>query len=148
MPIDVDAVLRLAYDRPSAEVRLREPSLPKFSLRDVAVIVARKHGVPPDMFERLIEKESRWDPEARSPSGAVGIAQIIPRYHPTADLKDPHRAMDYAAWLLRRYRDRFGSWERALAAYNMGPTAVLRGRPWPPETRAYIRAILGAKRDL
>lgn len=106
------------------------------------------HNIPRGLLSRVAEQESAYNPEAISPAGAKGIMQIIPRWHPTLDDPfDPNEAIPYAAGYLRDNRERFGSWRRALAAYNMGPTALQKiinkhGDDWiahvPRETRNYV----------
>jgi len=108
---------------------------------------ARRHGVPEDIFLRLVQQESGWNPEAVSSKGAIGLAQLMPG---TARMLrvDPHDAeanLDGGARYLRMMYDRFGTWRLALAAYNAGPGAVERHGGIPPfrETRGYVAAILG-----
>lgn len=115
----------------------------------------RRQGVPPLLLARLLYQESRYradiiSGQTQSSAGAVGIAQIVPRWHPGVDPRDPFASIDYAALYLRQNFDRFGSWAKALAAYNAGPTRLAReaGSPsWlqrlPRETQNYVRAILG-----
>lgn len=115
---------------------------------DVARAAARKHGVPEDLFLRLVQRESGWNPGVVSSKGAIGLAQLMPG---TADLLsvDPHDPLDNldggARYLAMMY-SRFGSWKLALAAYNAGPGAVEdAGNAVPDyeETKAYVAAILG-----
>jgi soluble lytic murein transglycosylase-like protein len=108
---------------------------------------ARRHAVPEDLFLRLVQQESGWNPGAISPKGATGLAQLMPD---TArllgvDIADPVQNLDGGARYLRMMYDRFGSWRLALAAYNAGPEAVEEAGGVPPydETRAYVLAILG-----
>lgn len=107
-----------------------------------------QYGIPDGLLMRQGEAESALQPDARSPAGAVGIMQIIPRWHPEvgeSGALDPARAIPYAAKILRGWFDRFGSWELALAAYNAGPGNVEKYAGVPPfaETRSYIAKILG-----
>ncbi|MDM7256177.1 MAG: lytic transglycosylase domain-containing protein, partial [Paracoccus sp. (in: a-proteobacteria)] len=39
--------------------------------------VAQKHGIPEDLFLRLVQQESGWNPSARSHKGAMGLAQLM-----------------------------------------------------------------------
>lgn len=115
-------------------------------LQDYARQVALRAGVDPDVFVRQIQQESGFNPNARSPAGAQGIAQIVPRFHPGVDVTDPYQSLDYAARLMRSNLDKYrGDYARALAAYNAGGGAVDRYGGVPPfeETQRYVDTILG-----
>ena len=108
---------------------------------------ARRHGIPEDLFLRLIQQESGWNPQARSHKGALGLAQLLPATAATLGVNpmDPQQNLEGGArYLALQYR-KFGSWRLALAAYNAGPGAVERHDGVPPyqETRTYVRVILG-----
>ena len=115
---------------------------------DMAREAAMRHGVPVDLFLRLVERESGWDPDAVSPKGAVGLAQLMPdtARRLGVDPQDPAQNLDGGARYLARLHRRFRSWPLALAAYNAGPDAVAAYDGIPPyeETRAYVRAIWGS----
>lgn len=108
---------------------------------------ARRHGVPEDLFLRLVRQESGWNPAARSVKGALGLAQLMPATARTLGVNplDPGQNLDGGARYLRAQYERFGSWRLALAAYNAGPEAVERHGGIPPyaETRGYVAAIAG-----
>jgi len=116
---------------------------------EVARSAARRHGVPEDIFLRLVQQESGWNTEAVSHAGAIGLAQLMPD---TARIlgvnpSDPVANLDGGArYLASQYR-RFGDWRLALAAYNAGPEAVERHNGVPPfdETQHYVRVILGTR---
>ena len=111
--------------------------------RMMARNAAEVHYVPPGLFERLIDRESSFNPYAVGPTGDLGIAQLNPRFHPEGVAADPRKALDYAAQYLRSLYDRFGTWEQAVAAYNWGPTNLARyGMANIPEaTRRYVHDI-------
>jgi soluble lytic murein transglycosylase-like protein len=115
---------------------------------EVAKAAARKHAVPEDLFLRLVQQESGWNPSASSHAGAQGLAQLMPGTAVLVgvDINDPHQNLDGGARYLRMMYDKFGSWRLALAAYNAGPTAVERHSGIPPyqETKDYVRIILGS----
>lgn len=138
---------------PRAVIPARNQTVPAFSgsyrgpYLSVARSAARRHGIPEDLFLRLVQQESGWDPSARSVKGAIGLAQLMPqtarllRVNPT----DPAQNLDGGAKYLRWQYDEFGDWRLALAAYNAGPGAVQKYGGIPPyrETQNYVRIIWG-----
>jgi Transglycosylase SLT domain len=109
--------------------------------------VAQKYGLDPNIFCRMIQQESGWNPNANS-GKACGIAQFTPD---TAaqfgiDPHNPYQSLDAAGKYLRQNLDKFGgSYAKALAAYNAGPGAVCKYGGVPPyqETQNYVSKILG-----
>ncbi|HSF64918.1 MAG TPA: lytic transglycosylase domain-containing protein [Paracoccaceae bacterium] len=130
-----------------------DAALPRFTgsyrgeYLELARAAARRHNVPEDLFLRLVQQESGWNPGAVSVKGATGLAQLMPD---TArllgvDMHDPRDNLDGGARYLRMMYDKFGSWRLALAAYNAGPGAVEQHDGIPPfdETQNYVKVILG-----
>jgi len=109
---------------------------------------ARRHGIPEDLFLRLVQQESGWDPKAVSHAGAIGLAQLMPDTAARLGLhpNDPEENLEGGARYLRAQYERFKSWRLALAAYNAGPEAVVKHDGVPPfaETKGYVKAILGS----
>lgn len=109
---------------------------------------ARRHGVPEDLFLRLVQQESNWNPRAKSHKGALGLAQLMPQTaaYLRVDPNDPKQNLDGGARYLKEQYREFGSWRLALAAYNAGPGAVKKHGGVPPfrETRRYVRKIWGS----
>ncbi|MDO5621613.1 MAG: lytic transglycosylase domain-containing protein [Paracoccus sp. (in: a-proteobacteria)] len=109
---------------------------------------ARKHGIPEDLFLRLVQQESGWNPNARSHKGAHGLAQLMPGTAAKlgVDPRDPIQNLEGGARYLRMMYNQFGNWRLALAAYNAGPGAVQKHGGIPPyrETRNYVRVISGS----
>lgn len=108
---------------------------------------ARRHGVPEDMFLKLVQQESGFNPTAVSHKGALGLAQLMPGTAQVlrVDPLDPYQNLDGGArYLMQQYRA-FGNWRLALAAYNAGPGAVKKHGGVPPflETQHYVKVILG-----
>jgi hypothetical protein len=107
--------------------------------RELARQIALQAHIDPDIFVRQINKESGFDPTAYNKiSGATGIAQIIPRWHPGVDPNDPQAALQYAANLMRGFIDKYVNYDSALRAYNAGPNGNWNN----PETNDYVNAIL------
>lgn len=125
-------------------------------LRAYARNAAVANGIDANIFERQINAESAFDPNAVSTAGAVGIAQLLPSWHPDVDATDPFASLDYAARLMRGYLNHLGSYRLALVAYNAGPARLTPGNPaYLPlatllsdsfgggETKRYVARILG-----
>lgn len=109
---------------------------------------ARRHGVPEDLFLRLVQQESNWKPNARSHKGAIGLAQLMPftAKYLGVNPHDPAENLEGGARYLKEQYVEFGSWRLALAAYNAGPGAVKKHNGVPPfrETRNYVKKIWGS----
>ena len=113
----------------------------------VARDAARQHGVPEDLFLRLVQQESGWNNGAVSPKGALGLAQLMPDTAALlgVDPADPEENLEGGARYLRMQFNAFGTWPLALAAYNAGPGAVEEHGGVPPfaETENYVQVIWG-----
>jgi len=116
---------------------------------------AISNGINPDIFERQIQMESGFNPNAVSQAGAIGIAQIMPGTAAgwNVDPHDPVASLSAAATAMAHYYTTYQSYPKALAAYNAGTSrldmALARcGTSWrvcvPAETQRYIRAIMRA----
>lgn len=115
------------------------------------VVAACEAGVPVELFDSLIVQESRYNPSARSPVGAIGMAQLMPGTARDLRVVNPWNVADNlrgGARYLRQQLDEFASWHLALSAYNAGPGSVRKHRGVPPyrETTAYVRSIMTAMR--
>ena len=115
--------------------------------RQAAIDAARKYGIDPDMFVRLIQQESSFRPNVVSPKGAIGLGQLMPATAQElgVDPRDPLQNLEGAAKYFSQQLKRFGDPSLALAAYNAGPTRVAKlGRvPNIAETQNYVKTILG-----
>jgi soluble lytic murein transglycosylase-like protein len=124
------------------------PSFVPARFHDAIVRASQRWNVGAALLSAQLYAESNFNPFARSPAGAEGIAQFMPGTAQGLGLRDPfdpEQAIDAQAHLMRDLLRRFGSVPLALAAYNAGPGAVERygGIPPYPETRAYVTKILG-----
>jgi membrane-bound lytic murein transglycosylase D len=97
--------------------------------------IFRAHGLPEDL-SYLPHVESSFDVTACSKAGAAGMWQFTPStgkkfltVNKTVDeRRDPVRASEAAAKLLKHNYDRLGDWPLALTAYNHGIAGMLRAR--------------------
>ncbi|MBP0440411.1 lytic transglycosylase domain-containing protein [Tianweitania sediminis] len=108
--------------------------------------IAREEGVNENQFLALVYQESRFNPCANSPAGAIGLAQLMP--DTAGDLGvDPYNIEQnlrggarYYKQQLRKYN---GNVSLALAAYNAGSGNVNKYGGIPPfkETQGYVANI-------
>lgn len=111
--------------------------------------IAHMHGVHPALLKAVIEVESGFNAQARSPKGAIGLMQVMPataaRYG-DYDLYSPEQNIDVGTRYLHDLLAMFnGNVRLAVAAYNAGENAVIRnGRQVPayPETQRYVPMVL------
>lgn len=111
--------------------------------------VARDHAVAVALVKAVIAVESGFEPNARSPKGAMGLMQLMPETARRFGARDPFAIDDnvragtaYLRWLLDLFQ---GDVQLALAAYNAGEQAVMRAGwriPNFAETRAYVPKVL------
>lgn len=109
-----------------------------------------RYGLPPDLLARVAYQESHFrddivSGQKVSSAGAVGIMQLIPRWHPGVDPLNVPQAIDYAGSFLRQLYGQFKSWPLAVAAYNAGPGNVRKYKGIPPfkETQDYVKGVFG-----
>ena len=111
----------------------------------------------------MIEAESKFDAEARSSAGAVGLMQLTPATaegiaqfthgskFQVSDLTNPDINVRYGTWYLRHLLDKYPDERLALAAYNAGQTNV---DDWIArhegiqfsQTRAYVDKVESLKK--
>jgi soluble lytic murein transglycosylase-like protein len=111
--------------------------------------VAQATQVDAELLHAVIAVESRYNPRAISPKGALGLMQLMPATARAYGIKNPFDALQNiqgGARHLRRLLDHFANNKSlALAAYNAGLGAVLTyGGQIPPfaETRSYVPEVL------
>lgn len=105
--------------------------------------VCAEFKIPKSIFYALVNTESSFNPKAKSPAGAIGLAQILPSTaeyicvknnidYLQFDLYDAHDNLYIGAMYLRYLFDRFDNIYTSLAAYNAGETIV---RSWLKDSR-------------
>lgn len=133
-------------------------AVPRLTDRPYAELIeqaAREARLDPALVHAVIHVESRYNPAARSPKGALGLMQVLPETASRYGVADATRSVQlnlrvgtrYLRDLMSLFGDRV---DLALAAYNAGERAVLRyGERIPPypETQAYVPAVLDRYRE-
>jgi soluble lytic murein transglycosylase-like protein len=149
------------------EGRRQRLALPDPEIEAVAAAVARKYrisdeatrefigtayregkgiGVDPLLIVAVIAVESRFNPVAQSVGGAMGLMQVIPRYHPDKfnaargkSVLDPHTNIQLGARVLKEYIRRGGTDVAGLQLYN-GASA--------DASNVYANKVLGERQRL
>jgi hypothetical protein len=115
---------------------------------------AKKNSLPPELLAAVVHAESRFLPNARSQSGAIGLMQLVPRtgrWLGARDLTNPQQNITAGAKYLRYLTDRFkGDPESVIAAYNAGEGNVRRFGGMPPfrETQSYLIRVQSYQSEL
>jgi soluble lytic murein transglycosylase-like protein len=108
----------------------------------------RIYEVDPELVKIVIDKESQYNPNAVSRSGAIGLMQLMPKTAEVLGVKDaynPGQNIEGGVKFLHNLFDTFGTdLELVLAAYHAGPGLVKQINRVPdiPETIAYVDYIL------
>jgi soluble lytic murein transglycosylase len=120
---------------------------------------AANHDLDPALLAAVVYVESRFDPNAESTAGAIGLMQLLPETAAgialrtggtafvVADLRDPEINVRYGSWYLDHLLERYGDARLALAAYHAGQGNVDEWRRTGagiafPETRDYVEQVL------
>jgi soluble lytic murein transglycosylase len=121
-------------------------------------VYASQNQLDPALLAAVIDSESKFNPDARSQAGAIGLMQLTPttakgiaqytggsRFR-LSDLTNPDINIRYGAWYLRHLLNKYGNERLALAAYNAGQENVDRWRQEHvgiqfAETKDYISKV-------
>jgi soluble lytic murein transglycosylase len=149
------SVTVLEKTQPAWYAKLRYP-LP---YEHIVVGHARNYDLDPALLAAVIYRESKFDPNAESSSGAIGLMQVLPdtargialhtggNAFVVDDLYDPEINVRYGSFYLRRLLRKYDDERLALAAYNAGQAnvdqwiAADEGIAFP-ETRQYVDDVL------
>lgn len=105
---------------------------------------AERYDVSPTLLAALIRQESNYNSAARSPTGAIGLTQIISshwRQSCPGDLYDENVNINCGAHVLSTYYRSAGSWSKAVAYYNVGPTGYQRSFWTRHKGKKYARSV-------
>jgi soluble lytic murein transglycosylase len=152
------ALLYFEESQPSWYARLRYPLEYEHIVRGHA----RQYELDPALLAAVIYRESKFDADAESSSGAIGLMQLLPdtalgiasltegRRFRVEDLYDPEINVRYGSFYLRRLLRKYDDERLALAAYNAGQANVDEwvaegGEIGFAETREYVEDVLDAR---
>ena len=145
----------LEQSKPGWYAQLRYPLAYEHVIRGHA----ENYDLDPALLAAVIYRESKFDADARSSSGAIGLMQLLPdtakgiavhtggKKFVVEDLYDPEINVRYGSFYLRRLLRKYGDERLALAAYNAGQANVDRwieegGEIQFPETQQYVDEVL------
>jgi soluble lytic murein transglycosylase len=152
------AVVYAEETKPGWYARLRYP----LDYEHIVRGHAENYDLDAALLAAVIYRESKFDADARSSSGAIGLMQLLPetakgialhtggsRFR-VSDLYDPEINVRYGAFYLRRLQRKYHDDRLALAAYNAGQANVDKwlaagGEIRFPETREYVDDVLEAR---
>jgi soluble lytic murein transglycosylase len=163
------AYLRRGFSAQASAQRLYQTAYP-LEFRELISRHSKRAGVDPELMQALIREESGFQPGARSSTGALGLAQLMPatafRVGRSLNTWVSRRALlqpganvrlgsAYLGWLHRHFK---GNRFHAIASYNAGENRVARWvkefgegptDEWVEqipidETREYVKKVLGS----
>jgi soluble lytic murein transglycosylase len=149
------AAFSLEQSKPGWYAQLRYPLAYEHLIRGHA----ENYDLDPALLAAVIYRESKFDPDARSSSGAVGLMQLLPdtargiavntggEKFVVSDLENPEINIRYGSFYLRRLLRKYEDERLALAAYNAGQANVDRwieegGEIQFPETEQYVEEVV------
>jgi soluble lytic murein transglycosylase-like protein len=116
-------------------------------LRGKIDLLAEEYNIDEELIRAVIQVESGWNADAVSSKGAMGLMQLMPRTAEmlgVEDAFDPERNVEGGVKYLSQLTDKYeGDVEKALAAYNAGPSRVdaAGGAPFPV-TQRYVDNVM------
>ena len=110
-------------------------------------------NLEPGLVKSIVSVESKGNPNAVSPKGAVGLMQLMPdtaKMYGVAgkDLFDPDKNIQAGMMHLAKMKKMFGTTPRALIAYNWGDDHVRKDpdlKKIPAESVNYVNKVLGGQ---
>ncbi|WP_180101989.1 lytic transglycosylase domain-containing protein [Acinetobacter sp. YH12126] len=115
------------------------------------VQTADQYNLDPLLLAAVIRQESTFRPYVSSPAGAVGLTQVMPRYWQATcpgDLYDELTNINCGSFILTKYKNAAGSMPKALAYYNVGPTAYNTNRKMKKQGKRYAKQVKQHRNNL
>ena len=119
----------------SANIMAADPTAQRREFDEIIDQEAARHQLPAHLVRAVVTAESDYDPACVSKAGAMGLMQLMPETAGDLGVTDPFDpaqnikgGVRYLAMMLKRFD---GELDKALAAYNFGPSNVEAGRALP-----------------
>jgi len=142
--LDASAGNQGGYDFALGSGQLGAPQTPKWQpvnqWDSLITEAAQRYGVPPNMIKAVMQFESNGNPRAVSPSGAIGLMQVMP-FHMQGNasaLYEPRVNVLKGAEILANNARQYGAWaqQNGMSAWEAAARAYLLGTPWAGGTDA------------
>jgi len=132
---------------------------PTAAYRQYAMQRAQQMGISPYLADSIFKIESGYDPQAKSPTGPVGIGQLsklIGKSYgaPGDDRKDPYKNIDASLAYMADLQKKYGNDSAKIAvAYNQGEPVLnkhlqdndgqIKPNALPKEAQGYLKKLSG-----
>ncbi len=144
--IDTDQGTTARPESVGDELEVDKPVRAESPYEEIIETAADRYRLPAALIRAVIKQESNFNAEAVSHKGAMGLMQLMPETADLLGVNDPFEpdenifgGTQYLVDLIRRYD---GNLNKALAAYNAGPTRVQDSIPNFRETRNFVDSVL------
>lgn len=110
----------------------------------IIIQAAEKYDLNPLMLAAMIQQESSYRNYVISPAGAIGLTQVMPNYWQQicpGDLFEEAANINCGSFILAKYNQSAGSWKKALAYYNVGPTGYKSSWKMKRQGKKYARQV-------
>ena len=140
----------------TAQAEEIKSSLNKSKLKHILIYIEAlcwEYGVDYEMVKAVIQTESSWNHKAVSPSGAIGLMQVLPSTAksefdtPKQDLFDPYVNVTVGIKYLSHLNNHFDDMDATLTAYSHGPTATKKYSPTYVSNNFYVKRVFKNLKD-
>jgi soluble lytic murein transglycosylase-like protein len=140
-------------------IKRHNPKLAQEKIDNLAVFIAKyskENEVDPKLVLSVMARESSFRADVVSPSGAVGLGQLLPSTAKDMGVDDAFNpeentkaTVKYIAWLLKKWN---GDVDKTLASYKIGlgtvGNLIKKGEDYPEDTKSYIQDIKNYKANI
>ncbi len=124
---DRQAAVEWVVDQAVLPHRAKLPHYKAKQYVDLAYEAAWAYDLDPKLILGMMHQESRFYEKARSGYGAVGLLQVVPRWHKArfqgSNYTDPRQNIFAGASYLRELLNKVGSTQKAVRLYSGGANA-------------------------
>ena len=115
---------------PVPHITIHKPKPPLVGIPAYVQIASKKSGLSPQLIAAVVHVESHGKENAVSSAGAVGLMQLTKNTAKMLHVNpwNPKQNIVGGALYLAKLIRQFSSIEKALIAYNEGPTALAQGK--------------------